>query len=223
MTESCSSVDSDLLSDSVNSCSGFLDTSSESESEVDSTPVSDDSSSFPTSSSSSSDSESGLSPRMNKRKCIRQPYRTSINNHFKVYALTPSLAQFDYSQVLTDLNADAVDLLQQIELPAYKFCLAANCTFKREIEDTDEDSINCWFRSKSAVKINDEMLTTLINNAVLEIEAQIQNFVQLGSGKRLRERSIFFIYNQLFNYSFSKYSFILTLRLDISKLYIQYS
>ena len=209
MAESCSSdvsVDSDPPSDSDNSC--FLDSSSESESEVDLTTDSDDPSSCSSILDSSSDSESESPLRMSKRKCIRQPYRTSINNHFKVYALTPSLVQFDYSQVLADLKADAVDLMQQIELPSYKFSLAANCTFKREIEDTDEDSINCWFRSNSTVKINDEMVTTLIDNAVLEIEAQIQNFVQLGSGKRLLKLSIFFLYNQPFNYSCSQYLFI---------------
>ena len=91
--------------------------------------------------------------------------------------------QFNYQKVLTSLREEAFDLLEGIDLHSFKFSLAVNCAFKREIEDCEECIRNNWFRSQCAVKINDDNLEVLINEALKQIELQIENFIKLGSGK----------------------------------------
>jgi hypothetical protein len=134
-------------------------------------------------SSVSSDSEDENIEHLNKRKCPRQPYKTSVRNHFKVFALNTKTAQFDYSKTLMDIKEDALDVLQGLETPSYKFCLTANCNFKREIEQSDTRIINHWFRTSQRLKINDHILAELVESAVIDLESQIENFIKLGSGK----------------------------------------
>ena len=125
-----------------------------------------------------------------KRICLRQPYKCSLNNHFMIYSLKIPSNQFNYQKVLTSLKEEALDLFEEIEIPSFKFTLTINCSFKRIIEERDE-FINNWFRSTVAVKIGDENLEYLIDVAVNQIEVQIENFVKLGSGKKLFLHLIF--------------------------------
>ena len=114
-----------------------------------------------------------------------------MNNHFKIYALDIPSNQFDYHKVLTSLKEEAFDLFEEIDLPAFKFSLTVNCSFKRELEDCEECIENNWFRSQCNVKINNEDIELLINESLKQIELQIQNFIKLGSGKWMKYESYF--------------------------------
>ena len=143
-----------------------------------------------TSSSSCSDSselENDTSERLTKRRCHRQPYRCSIKNHFKVYALDPPTNQFDYQTVLSALYDQTEDLFVEIECQSIKFSLAILCAFKKEIADSEDDEQDTWFRSQCVVKINDETVPTLISDATDQLATKIQNFIQLGSGWIFRQ------------------------------------
>ena len=172
-----------------------MSSESDSDSSTDSSPFSSDSDFSSEDDSESSSSDGSFDPDSlsdsdsfdvrtpSKRQCKLQPYRCSVNEHFKVYALDISEAKFDYQKLLKSLKEEALALLQEIDSHSFKFSLAVCCIFKRELEDCEECSQENWFRSQCALKINDEDSETLIDLAVKEIELQIETLTKRGSGK----------------------------------------
>ena len=169
-------------SDNLTSSSSYSDIS-----ESENVGLSDPDPGFPHSKTSSSVDSDSNSERLTKRRCHRQPYRCSVENHFKVYALDPPTSQFDYQTVLSALYDQTTDLFDEIDCQSIKFSLTILCAFKREIDDIEDEEQETWFRSQCVVKINDETLPTLISDATDQLATKIQNFIQLGSGWIFRQ------------------------------------
>ena len=143
-----------------------------------------DSTEYSDSASSEVDSDSKGNDFKVKRSQKRQPTKSSVNNHFRVYRLDVSGCKFDYTKLLILLKEETVEIFNDLDLYSFKFSLAVCCVFKREIDDCEECSSENWFRSNCALKINNGDSELLIDTAISDIERQIANLMKQGSGKQ---------------------------------------